>query len=275
MSSLPVDLAAGEEGRARGRHGRRRERLHAGLQEVGHRPSPRRPGNPPARAPRVGSSGSPRGVRRRACSRRDRRAPLRRARRGGRDRHREPGVGPRGGQCEMPGALLARGAHAGDSTVESAALGRSHPRRPPSVTNRRRRRAHPPRRRRRRCPDPPATPCSTTASSSGQLVSLEDPEAVDAAVEAGVLVVDGDHVRASHPLLAAAAVRHAPAAERRELHRASPTERRGRVAHPASRTGRRAARRRARGDGRGRGGRRVGARRAARRPSSSPSTRCG
>jgi DNA-binding CsgD family transcriptional regulator len=53
----------------------------------------------------------------------------------------------------------------------------------------------------------------------GQLASLAEPDAVDAAVEAGVLVVDGDHVRASHPLLAAAAVRHAHAAERRELHR--------------------------------------------------------
>jgi DNA-binding CsgD family transcriptional regulator len=53
----------------------------------------------------------------------------------------------------------------------------------------------------------------------GQLVSLADPNTVDAAVETGVLVVDGAHVRASHPMLAAAAVRHEPAAERRELHR--------------------------------------------------------
>jgi DNA-binding CsgD family transcriptional regulator len=53
----------------------------------------------------------------------------------------------------------------------------------------------------------------------GQLASLADPDTVDAAVEAGVLVVDGDHLRASHPLLAAAAVRSARAAERRELHR--------------------------------------------------------
>jgi DNA-binding CsgD family transcriptional regulator len=54
----------------------------------------------------------------------------------------------------------------------------------------------------------------------GQLASLADLDVVDAAVEAGVVVVDGDEVRASHPLLAAAAVRQARAAERRELHRA-------------------------------------------------------
>ena len=53
----------------------------------------------------------------------------------------------------------------------------------------------------------------------GQLASLAEPEALDLAVDAGVLVVDGDHVRASHPLLAAAAVRQSQARERRELHR--------------------------------------------------------
>ncbi len=53
----------------------------------------------------------------------------------------------------------------------------------------------------------------------GQLASLAEPEALDLAVDAGVLVVDGDHVRASHPLLAAAAVRRSQAGERRELHR--------------------------------------------------------
>jgi DNA-binding NarL/FixJ family response regulator len=57
------------------------------------------------------------------------------------------------------------------------------------------------------------------ALRAGQLASLADPEALDAAVAAGVIVVDGDQVRASHPLVAAAAVRHATAAERRELHR--------------------------------------------------------
>jgi DNA-binding CsgD family transcriptional regulator len=52
-----------------------------------------------------------------------------------------------------------------------------------------------------------------------QLASLAEPDALDAAVEAGVLVVDGELVRASHPLLAAAALRQANAAERRALHR--------------------------------------------------------
>ena len=53
----------------------------------------------------------------------------------------------------------------------------------------------------------------------GQLTALTDPETLDLAVEAGVLVVDGEQVRASHPLLVAAATRQARAAERRELHR--------------------------------------------------------
>ena len=53
----------------------------------------------------------------------------------------------------------------------------------------------------------------------GQLTALADPETLDLAVEAGVLVVDGEQVRASHPLLAAAVTRQARAAERRELHR--------------------------------------------------------
>ena len=53
----------------------------------------------------------------------------------------------------------------------------------------------------------------------GQLASLAEPEALELAVDAGVLVLDGDHVRASHPLLAAAAVRRSQAGERRELHR--------------------------------------------------------
>jgi DNA-binding NarL/FixJ family response regulator len=57
------------------------------------------------------------------------------------------------------------------------------------------------------------------ALNVGHLASLAEPATVDAAVETGVLVVDGDQIRASHPLLAAAAVRHAHAAERRELHR--------------------------------------------------------
>ena len=53
----------------------------------------------------------------------------------------------------------------------------------------------------------------------GQLDVLADPETLDLAVASGVLVVTGDHVRASHPLLAAAVVERADAAERRELHR--------------------------------------------------------
>ena len=53
----------------------------------------------------------------------------------------------------------------------------------------------------------------------GQLASLAEPEALDLAVDAGVLVIDGDQIRASHPLLAAAVVRQSQSAERRELHR--------------------------------------------------------
>ncbi len=53
----------------------------------------------------------------------------------------------------------------------------------------------------------------------GQLASLADPAALELAVERGVLVITGDHVRAAHPLLAAAVVGRAPAAECRELHR--------------------------------------------------------
>ncbi len=51
-----------------------------------------------------------------------------------------------------------------------------------------------------------------------ELEAFADPVAVEAAVEAGVLVVDRQRVRASHPLLAAAARRHARASERRQLH---------------------------------------------------------
>ena len=52
-----------------------------------------------------------------------------------------------------------------------------------------------------------------------QLGSLAEEDAVDAAVASGVLVVDGDQIRASHPLLAAAVVRDSDASERREVHR--------------------------------------------------------
>ncbi len=53
----------------------------------------------------------------------------------------------------------------------------------------------------------------------GQLTRVADESALAEAVAAGVLIVDGDHVRASHPLIAAAAARDCPAAERRRLHR--------------------------------------------------------
>ena len=42
-----------------------------------------------------------------------------------------------------------------------------------------------------------------------QLAAIADPAALVSAVDAGVLMVEGDRVRASHPLLAAAALRHA------------------------------------------------------------------
>jgi AAA ATPase domain len=51
-----------------------------------------------------------------------------------------------------------------------------------------------------------------------QLVTIADPLAVEDAAASGLLVVDGSRVRASHPLLAAAARRHSSAAERRALH---------------------------------------------------------
>lgn len=52
-----------------------------------------------------------------------------------------------------------------------------------------------------------------------QLAALSDGDALHECVEAGLLVVDGDRVRASHPLLAAAAGKHASARDRRDLHR--------------------------------------------------------
>jgi DNA-binding CsgD family transcriptional regulator len=54
--------------------------------------------------------------------------------------------------------------------------------------------------------------------SPAQLSALADIDALDDAVHAGVLVVDGDRVRAAHPLLAAAASSRARAGEHRELH---------------------------------------------------------
>jgi DNA-binding CsgD family transcriptional regulator len=52
----------------------------------------------------------------------------------------------------------------------------------------------------------------------GQLLALDDVAVLDAAVEARVLVVDGDRVRTWHPLLAAAVTRDSDPVERRELH---------------------------------------------------------
>jgi DNA-binding CsgD family transcriptional regulator/tetratricopeptide (TPR) repeat protein len=51
-----------------------------------------------------------------------------------------------------------------------------------------------------------------------QLRAIEDPLALEDAVEAGVVLVDGGRARAAHPLLAAAAKTRAPARERRALH---------------------------------------------------------
>jgi DNA-binding CsgD family transcriptional regulator len=54
---------------------------------------------------------------------------------------------------------------------------------------------------------------------ASQLAAIGDAAVLDDAVDAGLLVVDGDRVRASHPLLAAAAKKRSPARDRRELHR--------------------------------------------------------
>jgi DNA-binding NarL/FixJ family response regulator len=51
-----------------------------------------------------------------------------------------------------------------------------------------------------------------------QLAAIADAAAVDDAVAAGLLVLDGDRIRPSHPLLAAEAKAHSSSAERRELH---------------------------------------------------------
>ena len=51
-----------------------------------------------------------------------------------------------------------------------------------------------------------------------QLVEISDAAAVEKGVDAGVLLLEGDRARPSHPLLAAAVRRRARAPERRELH---------------------------------------------------------
>jgi DNA-binding CsgD family transcriptional regulator len=54
---------------------------------------------------------------------------------------------------------------------------------------------------------------------TAELAALTDPAAIDEAVNAGLLVLEGDRVvRAAHPLLAAAAKKRSRVAERRELH---------------------------------------------------------
>jgi DNA-binding CsgD family transcriptional regulator len=54
--------------------------------------------------------------------------------------------------------------------------------------------------------------------SASELAAIADVEAVETAVETGALVVDGERARASHPLLAAAALARSKASERRALH---------------------------------------------------------
>ncbi len=54
----------------------------------------------------------------------------------------------------------------------------------------------------------------------GELIAAAGAERVEAAIDAGLLRVDGEHVRASHPLLAAAARQRSGASERRALHQA-------------------------------------------------------
>lgn len=51
-----------------------------------------------------------------------------------------------------------------------------------------------------------------------QLLAVVDPDALDDAVDEGVVVLEGGRVRASHSMLAAAAESHARANQRRELH---------------------------------------------------------
>ena len=53
---------------------------------------------------------------------------------------------------------------------------------------------------------------------ASQLAEIVGPGVVEDAVDAGLVLVDGDRVRPSHPLLAAAARKHSRARERRELH---------------------------------------------------------
>jgi len=56
-----------------------------------------------------------------------------------------------------------------------------------------------------------------------QLVAVADPLAIEDAVRAGLLALDGARVRVSHPLLGAAVRKHSAAADRRDLHLALAT----------------------------------------------------
>jgi DNA-binding NarL/FixJ family response regulator len=51
-----------------------------------------------------------------------------------------------------------------------------------------------------------------------EVAGITDAESLEGAVDAGVVAIDGERVRASHPLLAAAAERQSRARDRRELH---------------------------------------------------------
>ena len=53
---------------------------------------------------------------------------------------------------------------------------------------------------------------------AAEAAAIADPVAIDDALDAGLVVVDSDRIRPSHPLLAAAARSRAGARERRELH---------------------------------------------------------
>ena len=73
--------------------------------------------------------------------------------------------------------------------------------------------ALPPQERRLCSPPPSPRTCASANSPASAGGNRSTPRS-----SAGVVVVDGDHVRAAHPLLAAAATQRSRAAERRELH---------------------------------------------------------
>ena len=105
-----------------------------------------------------------------------------------------------------------------------------------------------------------------------QLRELAGPQLLERAIEAGVVAVDGERVRPAHPLLAAAARRHAPRTSGSDLHRrlaevVADEERRALHLALATADPGRGARRPDRGGGRpGRRARRDPARRRPRQP---------